>query len=268
MLRDAPEGMEVFLLERHGLSDVLGGAYVFPGGKLEPQDLQLIDWLEQPVPELHAALGEADLGAPEAAALYVAAMREVFEEAGVVFASLTSGAIAVLEARPADQSFAQTLRTQQLPLASTQLAPWSRWVTPRASVRARKHFDARFFVAAVPPGQSPRHDAHEATSSVWIAPAAALRAYWDGAIELAPPQIMSLAHLARHRTVADVLAQARSRKPPRIQPEALVEDGVQIVCYPGDRCHSVAGRVLPGPTRLRWHNDRYEPEDGLDALLL
>ncbi|QDL38558.1 NUDIX hydrolase [Rhodoferax sediminis] len=267
MLRDAPHGLEVFLLKRHGLSDVLGGAYVFPGGKMDRQDMGFVGRLDQPTRVLHETLGEPQLSEAQAAALYVAAIREVFEEAGVLFAALeavlTPESWASLHAgRP----FGEVLDLVDAPLAVAGLVPWSRWITPVASVRARKHFDARFFVAAVPPGQEPVHDQHEATESVWLAPQRALREYWEGRIQLAAPQIMSLALLSRYRDVAGVLAEARGRKPPCIHPEVFDQGGIHIVCYPGDEGHSMRSRVIPGPTRLSWRNDRYEPEGGLDAL--
>jgi hypothetical protein len=134
-------------------------------------------------------------------------------------------------------------------------------------VRARKHFDARFFVAAVPPGQEPAHDEHETIKSVWLSPTEALCEYWEGHIQLAAPQIMSLAQLARFRDVAGVVSIAGSRRPQRIQPEAFQQGGVNMVCYPGDPRHSVTECLLPGPTRLCWRNGRYEPEGGLEALL-
>jgi 8-oxo-dGTP pyrophosphatase MutT (NUDIX family) len=267
MLRDVPAGLQVFLLKRHGLSDVHGGAYVFPGGKLDQQDLPLVDRLDQPAAALHAALGEPALDERQAAALYVAGIREVMEEAGVLFAAWEPGMPAVQDLRAAGHGLAAMLQLLKLPLAPAWLVPWSRWITPVASVRARKHFDARFFVATVPPSQEPVHDAHETTESVWLAPAAALREYWERRIELAPPQIMSLAHLARFRSVADVMAHARSRTPPRIQPEVVQVDGASMVCYPGDPLHSVPGVLVPGPSRLCWRNERYEPLAGLDALL-
>jgi hypothetical protein len=140
-------------------------------------------------------------------------------------------------------------------------------MTPAASLRSHKHFDARFFLAVVPPGQQPTHDQHETTASDWLAPATALHAYWQGRIQLAPPQIMSLAQLARHDRVATALAAARSRKPPRIQPEVFQDGGVSIVCFPGDERHSLGAPVMAGPTRLYWRNGRYEPESGIASLL-
>src|SRR3954465_12101994 len=82
MLRDGPDGLEVFLLKRHSLSEVLGGVYVFPGGKVDPQDatLHLDTHLDLRLQTLHAALGEPELDALQAAALHVAALREAFEE--------------------------------------------------------------------------------------------------------------------------------------------------------------------------------------------
>lgn len=268
MLRDAPGGLEVFLLKRHGLSDVLGGAYVFPGGKVDRDDVQLAGRLDQSTTSLRGALCEPKLSGNQAAALYVAAIREVFEEAGVLFADIVPDALYAAQAlHRAGVSFVSVADSIGKPLTATRLQPWSRWVTPANSVRARKHFDARFFVATVPTEQEPAHDEHETTESIWLSPAVALREYWERRIELAPPQIMSLALLARFESVAAVLSDARSRKPRRVQPEVFYEDGVQMVCYPGDVRHSMPERVLPGPTRLCWRNDRYEPSGGLGALL-
>lgn len=235
LLRDR-EGLEVFLIERSGLSDVHGGAYVFPGGKLDRIDAALVDRLDRPASALHAALGEPEVGEAFAAALYAAAIRELHEETGCI-------------------------------LTASALMPWSRWITPARSIRSRKHFDARFFVAQVPVGQSPRHDAHEASDSAWMRPDSALQDYWAARIQLAPPQIMLLAELSRHPDVASVCALARSRRPHPIQPDVFEEGGAQFVCFPGDEQHAQPGRVMPGPTRLCWRQGRYEPEYGLQELL-
>src|SRR5437868_2855591 len=88
------------------------------------------------------------------------------------------------------------LDAMQLRLHASALQPWSRWITPSVGGVMRKRFDTRFFLAEVPPGQEPAHDNHEAVESCWLAPRAALQQYWDRRIQLAPPQIMSLAHLA------------------------------------------------------------------------
>lgn len=269
MLRDTPAGLEVFLLQRHGLSDVLGGAYVFPGGKIDAEDAQLITQLDQPVAALHAALGEAETAAELAASCYVAALREAFEESGVLYAhGATAGQVAqATELLRQGRGFAEVLTALALRLDTHSVLPWSRWITPRMASVSSKRFDTRFFVAAFPGAQTARHDDVEATESVWLAPRAALEQYRDGRIELAPPQIMSLAHLARHANVASVLAEARGRRPALVQPEPYDDEhGTRVLCYPGDPRHSVRERALPGPTRLRYGNRRFEPEGGFEAL--
>ena len=263
-------GLEVFLLKRHGLSDVLGGAYVFPGGKVDRFDaeLDMATHLDQPLPDLHAALNEPDIDALTAAGLYIAAVREAFEESGILFAqgATHTHAAQATQLLRAGHAFDEVLAQMQLRLDTRRLAPWSRWITPKVPSLTTKRFDTRFFVAAVPTGQIAVHDNIEATESIWLAPRAALEQYRDGHIMLAPPQIMSLAHLARHNTVQSVLLEARSRMPPVIAPEPFEHEGTRVVCYPGDERHSVGERALPGPTRLHYRNKKFEPVDGFEAL--
>ena len=270
LLRDASAGLEIFLLKRHGLSDVLGGAYVFPGGKVDRSDAELDvgNHLDQSPTALHASLNEPEIDALTASGLYVAAIREAFEECGILFAHGASQARAT-DARALSRegyAFDEVLAQMQLRLQTQSLAPWSRWVTPRMPSVMNKRFDTRFFVAACPADQIASHDNHEATESIWLTPRAALVQYQSGQIELAPPQIMSLAHLSRFATTQSVLNEAKSRPPALIQPEPFDQDGSRVICYPGDVRHSVPTRAMPGPTRLRYANKRFEPEDGFDAL--
>lgn len=270
MLRDAPGGLEVFLLKRHSLSDVLGGVYVFPGGKVDLEDarLDMLAHLDEPLHALYAALGEAGLDELTAAVLHVAAVREAFEETGVLFAQgVDAGGVARAQQLLREgRAFGEMLATLNLRLAASLLQPWSRWITPSVGGVIRKRFDTRFFLAAMPEAQVARHDDHEATDSAWIAPREALRQYWEGRIELAPPQIMSLAHLARYDTVLAALEHARQRPPPVVLPEAFEHDGERIMCYPGDDLHTVRERALPGPTRLHYRNRRFEPSGGFEGL--
>ena len=232
-------GLEVFLLRRHTASAVLGGAYVFPGGKLDEADgrsawHQQLDAAEQA--RLHAALGESDLTPAGALALYVAAVREMQEECGV-------------RMTPAD------------------LQPWTRWITPVQPSVTNRRFDTRFFMARLPHEQEPKHDDVEAVASLWLTPREALQRYWTRELSLAPPQIMTLAGLCAHDSVASVWAQACQQRPPRILPEPFDEAGVRTLCYPGDARHSVPTRAMRGPTRLRFVAGRFEPDGGLQALL-
>ena len=131
-----------------------------------------------------------------------------------------------------------------------------------------KRFDTRFFVAEVPADQVARHDDFETTASAWLQPKLALEQYWNRQIELAPPQIMSLAHLSRHASVRSVLQEARQRPPPVIFPESYDEAGERLICYPGDPRHSVSTSAMPGPTRVYFRNRRFEPADGFEALFV
>ena len=134
MLRDGGDGLEVFLLKRHGLSDVLGGAYVFPGGKVDRADagLDAAAHLDEPAEVLHAALNEADIDAATAAGLYVAALREAFEESGVLFVQdasvgLARQATALLRE---GRAFDEVLAELQLRLATRMARSRSPETTP------------------------------------------------------------------------------------------------------------------------------------------
>jgi 8-oxo-dGTP pyrophosphatase MutT (NUDIX family) len=263
LLREGATGPEVFLLQRSGLSDSFGKAYVFPGGKLDTHDsaAATLDALDTPTDALALRMGEPTLTPALAAGLYVAALRELFEEAGVL---LSSNSTRPAGAAPAD--WQTWLASTQAHLQASALVPWSRWITPRMAALSKKRFDTRFFLALTPADQIASHDNFEATASIWLPPREALQRYYSGEIEMAPPQIMSLAHLARYTTAHDALQAARQQTPPCICPESFTEDGNVVLCYPGDPRHSIAARALPGPTRLTIHNGRFVPEGGMESL--
>ncbi len=273
MLRDGASGIEVLLLKRNAASAVLGGAFVFPGGKLDLADAHpdILQRLDRPLTDLHTQLGEDDLAEGKAASLFVAALREAFEESSVLFAHAASDRMHTLaQARQQlveGHSFTQVLHQGALTLHTNALVPWSRWITPRVPSVSTKRFDTRFFLAHAPNDQIAAHDNHETTESAWLNPRQALTMYWDGQIELAPPQIMSLSHLTRYDSAASAMAAARNRKPPVIQPEPFEQEGMRVICYPGDPRHSRSERALPGPTRLHFRNRRFEPSGGLAELL-
>jgi 8-oxo-dGTP pyrophosphatase MutT (NUDIX family) len=271
LLRPAGAGMQVYMQKRHADSDVLAGAYVFPGGKVDRED-----GAAEALACLHCAagldglstrLGEPQLPADQAAAIYLAAIRETFEECNVLLAhQLSAQALRQAHAHLAEGmgviELAQLLR---LRLAVDALLPWSRWITPKVPSLTRKRFDTRFFVALLPEGQEPVFASGESESGDWLEPRAALDDYWRRRIELAPPQIMTLAHLARWREPAEVIAAARAAATvPLIEPHPIQLDGQRVVTYPGDPEHPVAARALPGPTRLIYRNQRFEPLTGPD----
>ena len=264
LLRDGPLGLEVFMIQRHEKSGGYGGAYVFPGGKVDADDNSddLQQHLDQPPEALHAALHERDQTARAAAGIYIAAIREVFEECGVLLAQGGAGAPA-----PGAAPLRQVLRSLGLKLDTRQLLPWSRWVTPVNSMSSpARRFDTRFFVARVPAHQAARHDNHEAINSQWLTPRAALESYWRGDITLVPPQLMSLSHLASHGSAASVLREASARPPHVVRPAVTEVDGLRTMAYPGDPLNPDTNRVMPGPTRLVVRNGRAEPLLGFEGL--
>jgi hypothetical protein len=130
-----------------------------------------------------------------------------------------------------------------------------------------KRFDTRFFLARAPHAQTAVQDNLETTEVLWSTPRQALTQYWQGEIVLAPPQIMSLSHLCLFKTVDEAMQEAAQRTPPEILPEPFDQDGMRVICYPGDPQHPIAQRALPGPTRLHFRNKRFEPAGGLTDLL-
>ena len=270
VVRDAPQGLEVLLVRRHGNSGVLGGVHVFSGGKLDAADHQVDpSALDRSPGDCAAGLNEPGLDPGTALGLHVAALRETFEESGLLLGQVHRVDLAqrVRELTAAGTGFATALQQLGCAVSTASVWPWSRWVTPRVPSVTNKRFDTRFFVAAAPFGQEAEHCAFEATEAVWLAPRRALERYWAGEIDLAPPQIMSLCQLGHLRTAADVVTTARSRPPALIEPEPFDVDGVRVICYPGDPAHSVARRVWSGPTRLAYRNQRFEADGGLAALL-
>jgi 8-oxo-dGTP pyrophosphatase MutT (NUDIX family) len=226
----------------------MAGAHVFPGGKVDAADSE---------PGLIARLtGERERStAPE---LYVAAIRETFEEAGVLL-STRLGARALEEARTAlarKDSFASILETVEATLDAGLLAPWTRWVTPEVSP---KRFDARFFIAAAPAEQLARHDDYETTESLWIDPATALAHVQRGEMMIAPATYKCLAVLASYRTIAEAFAAARAEAPRIWCPVVRMVDGRRLIILSDDPEHPDRYAPMPGPSRMVFAEGRFLP---------
>ena len=267
LVRDSEAGMQVLLLRRHQSSQVLGGAYVFPGGKLDAADhaAQSLPLLSETPEHLRQRLHEPGLDSALAAGLFMAALREAFEECGVLVGQVRPDPALLQLLRNA--GWHHSLHRQATVLDTTGLLPWSRWITPRQPAVTNKRFDTRFFLVHSDSAQQARHDDVETTDSVWLTPQQALERYARGDIDLVAPQIMSLYQLKGHASVASALEEARQQKPALVEPHPFDENGLRILCYPGDPKHPVQERCMRGPTRLSLQQGRFVPLGGMAELL-
>lgn len=260
VLRDAGE-LEIFLVRRATSQRFLGGAYVFPGGKLDEADRDEAFFMLSN--GLDAAMAGERLDEREdetkAFALHVAACRETFEEAGVLLARNVSEAesVAARAELESGRPFRDVLRERNVRLDLDELVPLSRWVTPRAEAR---RFDARFFLARCPDARAASHDNRETIDAAWLAPRVALERELAGEIQLAPPTLATLAWLANFRTVDEAFASARSRKPPRVDPQFVEHEGAFVLALPGDPAHERTERVLDLATRFVLEDGRWVPK--------
>jgi 8-oxo-dGTP pyrophosphatase MutT (NUDIX family) len=243
--RDGPAGLEVLVQERHLETDFVGGALVFPGGRVEDTDRDLDPalWVGGDPADVGARLGTDERGG---LGLLVAAARESFEEAGVLYAVdeddvPVDGAVladpdvvaarAALAARDDRGDLAGLLRRRGLRLRLDAYHPFAWWVTPAGMHR---RYDTRFFVAAVPEGQrdTATSDQVETTSAHWLGPAACLAGHEDGRFTVIFPTRKVLAELAEHATVGSLLAASAGRRPDRIEPEMVEVGGRMLVQHP------------------------------------
>jgi len=259
LLRDAAAGPEAFLLRRTAELEFAPGACVFPGGSVDAHDAdEGIAWTG-PAPADFGGL--LNVPPDRARALVCAAIRETFEESGVLLAGPAPGVMAADGAErpgggvPADRgalagdsaalaadrrdlltgatSFGEILRRRGLVLRADLLTPWARWITPEASPR---RYDTWFFAAALPPGQTAtaapegHADPGESESGTWLRPAGALQAAEAGEITLLPPTAVTLRELAGHHDVPGILAR-RLVITPRL-PRVVIEDGKARLTMP------------------------------------
>lgn len=231
LLRDGAEGLEAYLLRRQQTMAFAAGMYVFPGGSVDPRDESLASssWAG-PAPSRWAKLLTAE--DQLATALVCAAVRETFEESGVLLAGATVGDVVAdtsgddwevdrLALLDRSLSLAELLARRDLVLRADLLRPWAHWITP---VIEPRRYDTRFFVAALPKGQRTRDVGGEADRVTWCRPADALSGWEKGELGLMPPTAFTLMELAAFDTVADVLAAGDERDVQPVLPRVVVTD--------------------------------------------
>ena len=238
-LRDSSDGVEVLLVRRNLNSDFVGGAYVFPGGAVDAGD----DVFEDRVEGLDNRTASERLGLTSGGlAYYVAALRELYEEAGLLLVTGPAGTTMPADAdelarRREDLNarrctFADVLDDLGAVLDLRSVAYLSHWVTP---VGPPRRFDTRFFVVEAPSDQVAGHDEGETVAHRWMRPRDALAAAANGDITMILPTIRNLESIVAFERVTDVLAWAGSpRDITRIEPRMVVDDGVATILLPGD----------------------------------
>lgn len=267
VLREGAAGLEVFTVLRHAKSSFLGGAVVFPGGKVDASD-EDAGWAAQanaPQPRAEALVAgygdEAPSPAPSARALAVAACRETLEEARILPLDAPIGDAEVEALRVAlaasPGSLAASLARLGRKLALDALVPWARWVTPEAEAR---RFDARFFLLELPEGQVGRHDEHETTMSSWERPATLLERSLRGEIFLAPPTTRTLEQLAACPDLRAARALATEQSLLPVCPIFVPGDDAPYLALPGDPAHAIRERRISGPTRFVLRDGRFFSE--------
>jgi 8-oxo-dGTP pyrophosphatase MutT (NUDIX family) len=244
VLRAAPAAIgrdiQVLMLRRTAAMKFAPGAYVFPGGSVDPADYGAeIGWQGPSAAEFGARLGAS---AEVARALVCAAVRETFEESGVLLAGAPGEGQLATPSGPsweADRmamaagtlTLAGLLARRGLVLRADLLVPWSRWITPDGEPR---RFDARFFAAALPAGQQATGHEAEADHLAWLRPADAIAAAKAGEISLLPPTATTLndfaSAVAAGAGLAGILAERRVIEP--IQPRLVLEDGSAWLVIP------------------------------------
>ena len=234
LLRDGPDGVEAWLLTRVTQMVFAAGMTVFPGGRVDDDDATL-PVTGRGVEVLAARSGCDDV---TARALVGAAVRETFEETGVLLtvpAADLGGARADVEA--GRRSFGELLRDNGLAVDGDAVRPWSRWVTPVGEVR---RYDTRFFVAALPDSAEAQDVTNESSAASWVPVGAAVEQAQRGERKVLPPTMMTLASLLPFGTVAEVLEAAGSRSLDAVRPEIeMGEDGSVSVVLPDGTVFSV-----------------------------
>ncbi|MEU1226759.1 NUDIX hydrolase [Streptomyces sp. NPDC005828] len=248
LLRDGAAGPAVHMLRRRTSMAFAGGAYAYPGGGVDPRDEQPVRWAGPSLETWAARLGLDDPA--QAQAVVCAAVRETFEEAGVLLAGETEDGVVgdttgedwerdrqALVAR--ELSFADFLDRRGLVLRSDLLGAWARWITPEFEQR---RYDTWFFVAALPAGQRTRDVSGEADRTVWIRPAEAAGGYDRGELTMMPPTISTLRSLEAYGTAAEALEAAGEQDMTPVLAQARLEGDELVLSWPG---HEEFTKVIP-----------------------
>jgi 8-oxo-dGTP pyrophosphatase MutT (NUDIX family) len=248
LLRDRkPEGFETFLLKRHEKSSFMGGNFVYPGGRVDRNDgsLEICSFSKGiTLDEAQKILG-GTVSQEESLAHWIAGIRELFEEAGVLLAYDQEGNLFQIKNRGEQEKFldyrqslqksgltiCEMAQKEKLLFALDQLHYYAHWITPEAR---SERFDTRFFLARYPSGQEASHDRKETTAGAWITPEKALEDNLEGEVALSPPTLKTLEDLSRFKTIDEIFTSLRNREIKPILPVLTKISSGPLILFPWD----------------------------------
>jgi 8-oxo-dGTP pyrophosphatase MutT (NUDIX family) len=273
LVREHEQKLQVYLLRRSTKSGFFPGSYVFPGGALNPDERDVEFWekhIDLPAEELRKIFGSG-MDVPGIIAYGVAAIRETFEEAGVLLVRKKNDgdeSFGKIGERPSPSEldngwFHQRVSDKGWLLSFSNLFPWSHWITPEAMP---KRFDTRFFVTLMPKDQECLPDDRETVHGLWVSPIQGLQGNKQGDIPLSPPTLVTLHQLLSFESLDSLVREIRSRSwGDPIQPIQINLDKGVVIVEPWDSHYgkqieidpeSLAGKVLPvgEPCSRLWLN--------------
>lgn len=274
-----PEGFEVFLLKRHEKSSFMGGNFVYPGGRVDQDDGSLeICSLSKGMTfdDVQTILG-GTFSREESFAHWIAAIRELFEEAGILLAYDQQGNLFRTRNRDEQEKFlnyrallqkgeitiCQMAQEEKLLFALDQLHYYAHWITPEAR---SERFDTRFFLAHYPSGQEASHDQKETTVGVWLTPKKALEENLKGVVSLSPPTLKTLEDLSRFKTLDDVFHSLKSRDIRPVLPILTKISDNPFIIFPWDPEYALFQRgEIPSSIN---HGRPSQPDENTTRLIL
>jgi 8-oxo-dGTP pyrophosphatase MutT (NUDIX family) len=280
LLRDKkPEGFEVFLLKRHEKSTFMGGNFVYPGGRVDRDDgsLEICSFSKGVTfDEAQKILG-GTFSPEESFAHWIAAIRELFEEAGVLLAYDQKGNLFQTKNQDDRENFLYyrgSLQKRELGIcdiaqkegllfALDQLKYYAHWITPEAR---SERFDTRFFLARYPSGQEATHDQRETTVGVWMTPRRALEENFKGEIALSPPTLKTLEDLSRFKTIDEVFNSLKREDIKPILPILTKISSGPLIIFPWDPEYGLFQKgEIPSPVN---HGRPSQPGDNTTRVVL
>lgn len=269
LMRETPaNSLETFLLKRHEASAFMGGNFVYPGGRMEPEDLDRSVLSHCRGLRIRTATDarEEDIDEKELLGYPICALRELFEEAGVLLAYDRSGELLATASSPDEDQFAlyrglietkglsmtELARRENLLYAMDQLFYVDRWITPEArNIR----FDTRFYLAFCPVGQRASSDQKETVQGLWLSPPEALEANLSGSIALSPPAVETLELLSSFETRTSLLKFLNNREPRTVLPLLTKAADGPVILFPWDEEYETLSQspepIKPRRSRIR-----------------